>query len=249
MNERKNSNKKCLNSSCIELLNLLFLLSEDRQEFYDKARKCLEKNKHQKSENCLEELKIFLRKWNKARRLNESEAEEIIKIAMEFIKNNINLDGISEEHIPRLTRKNRNGKKTKQYELIGFLKALHILAPDRFPLVDNLIAERLNLFKNNSRNLKKKIEGIKIFKFCLDNLIKKYCINIFNKANKNIYPYKFLDEFLYLCISQEKEELLKSLEDFLNKEGRECINTLFKIKAELTSCINTQKTQKKSNLR
>ena len=229
-----------VSKNCIKFVHLLFSLIEDRSYPYDEARKCLEKPNNN-WDSCLNELKAFLKKWNKARRLKDEEAEKIIKKAQELIDNGKFLNSIKETDIPIIERE-RKGNRIEQRELIGLIKSLHILSPDKFPLIDNPIAKDLGVFGNNSK-LNSKLKGIKTFKHCLDNLISNYKIEKTKIKDITIYPYKFLDEFLYLSISQEKEDILRNLASYTDEEIKSCIEILFKIKKELKECIKKERTQ------
>ncbi len=233
-----------VSKNCIEFVHLLFSLIEDRSYPYEEARKCLEKP-NSNWDSCFNELKAFLKKWNRARRLKDEEAEKIIKKAQELIGNGKSLNSIKEDDIPTIERE-KEGNKIEQKEFIGLIKSLHILSPDEFPLIDNPIAKNLGVFGNNSK-LENKLKGIRIFKHCLDNLISNYKIGKTKTKDVTIYPYKFLDEFLYLSISQEKENILRNLASYTDEEMKNCIETLIKIKKILKECIKNKKKERPQN--
>ena len=162
-----------ISKNCIEFVHLLFSLIEDRSYPYDKVRNCLENSKEEHS--CFKELKNFLKKWNKVRRLNDKEVEIIIDKAQKSVDKGESLNSIEEKDIPTIKRKLK-GQEKEQKEFIGLIKSLHILSPDKFPLIDNPIAKSLGVFGNNSK-LENKLRRIKIFKQCLDDLISKYGIS------------------------------------------------------------------------
>jgi hypothetical protein len=223
--------KKIFFLNCFKLIHLLFSLVEDRSNPYEKARKCLEEVSSKESQSnmsCKNKLIHFLKKWNQARRYNDKEAKEIVEAALKF-KGGV--EALKKEIIPK-----RNGNDD---EFIGFIKVLHILYPQEFPLIDNPIAESLKIFKRTWK-LDKKIENYKILKICLDEIIDDYEFNSINIDGFTLYPYKIIDEFLFLIISKNKENILKELkksEEIFTENAKECLKIFFEIKEKLQQCL------------
>ena len=185
---------------------------------------------------CIGYLVEFLRSWNKNRRKYNLELViNIIKKVMDFIKFGNNINSLNPEVF-----------RFEEYEFIGVIKILHVLKPNIYPLLDNPIAESLDLFSQISQNdppeekILKKIEAYKRFKFCLDILIKEY-FPIYNPIFRGIeiHPYKTIDEFLFLAISKDKKEILDLLSSMkmLSEEGSQCIRNAFLLKCRLENCL------------
>ncbi|WP_457681177.1 hypothetical protein [Thermovibrio sp.] len=123
-----------------------------------------------------------------------------------------------------------NNKEFKEF--IAFIKGLHIIKPNVYPLIDNPIAEALGLFKQDS-NLEEKITAYKIYKKCLDRLI---------KGNANL-DYKVIDEFFYLKYSLEKENVLKDLEKLFTEDESKfgsCLKEFFELDKKLKECVEEE---------
>ena len=177
---------------------------------------------------CIGYLVEFLRTWNKARGYDLQFPLELIKRVMIFIKSGNNINSLKPEVF-----------RFEEYEFIGVIKILHILKPNIYPLLDNPIAENLGLF-SRAKDILKKIEAYKRFKFCLDILIQEY-FPVYNPVFRGveIYPYKTIDEFLFLAISKEKKEILDLLSSMkvISEEGSQCIRNAFLLKCKLENCL------------
>ena len=178
---------------------------------------------------CIGYLVEFLRSWNKNRRKYNLELViDIIRKVMDFIKFGNNIDSLNSEVF-----------RFEEYEFIGVIKTLHVLKPNIYPLLDNPIAENLGLF-SQGEDILKKIEAYKRFKFCLDILIQEY-FPVYNPVFRGveIYPYKTIDEFLFLTISKDKKEILDLLPSMkvLSEEGSQCIRNAFLLKCKLENCL------------
>jgi hypothetical protein len=226
--------KKNFFLNCFKLIYLLFSLVEDRSNLYEEARKCLEKVSSKESQGnipCSDKLIHFLKMWNKARGYKDEEAKEIVKAAINFTKD---VEALNKEVIPKRKRNNR-----EEVEFIGFIKVLHILHPQEFPLIDNPIGESLKILKN-SMKVDRKVENYKILKTCLDEIINNYDFNSINIDGFTLYPYKIIDEFLFLIISKNRENILKELkksEEIFTENAKECLKIFFEIKEKLQQCL------------
>ncbi len=227
-----------ISSKCIKSIHLLFSLVEDRSEPYISARECLERQKN--NSNCINELVSFIKTWNKSRRYTDGEARQIVEKIVNNLASLEDAEQIQKEQFKEIIAVIQ--RDNKYYEFIATIKLLHVLNPEKWPLIDREISRELSLFNDND-SIDYKIERYLKFQECFkEKVFSKYNFEETTHRGIKISPYKTIDEFLFLVFSKEKKNLLKELKYlYEDEELGKCINKLFSLIQKLKQCLEQER--------